>query len=126
MRHRAAVRCTALPRLAAKMGLPGAFDRLWQEGLPSPHVHLPGYSDDWSAGTTACAHPRRNHITPSVSATGLYERIRCAGGVRVPSKRCRAERKRHACHSISQTVPPDIQVWFLRKVEVRKDAYERV
>ena len=22
--------------------------------------------------------------------------------------------------------PPDIQVWFLRKVEVREDAYERV
>lgn len=112
-------------RLAAKMGLPGAFDRLWQEGLPSPHVH---YLDTATIGALARQHALIHEGTmslPSVSATGLYERIRCAGGVS-SIKAVALTASVMLAIPFLKLLPPDIQVWFLRKAEVRDDAYERV
>ena len=66
-RHQCAIapRCVVPRCPARRQNGPARRIRPAVAGRPSLSARpLPGYSDDWSAGTTACAHPRRNHITP--------------------------------------------------------------
>jgi len=52
---------------------------------------------------------------PSVSSTGLYERIRCAGGVS-SIKAVMLTASVMLAIPFLKLFPPDIEVWFLRKV----------
>jgi 2-polyprenyl-3-methyl-5-hydroxy-6-metoxy-1,4-benzoquinol methylase len=70
-----------LSKAVAKIGWNGPFDRLWQKGLPSPHVH---YFHARNLATLVGRHGfELAHGTqlPSLRAKGLLERLRCAGNI---------------------------------------------
>lgn len=66
-------------RVFARMGYSGFFERLWQKGLPSPHVH---YFHEYNLADLL---DRNGFVTtvkgrlPVVSLAGLYSRISFAG-----------------------------------------------
>ena len=64
-----------ISKFIAKLGFPSSFERMWQKGLPSPHLHY--YSPD---GLRELLH--KNHFCPidggylkTLSMKGLYKRI---------------------------------------------------
>ncbi|MGJ7917685.1 class I SAM-dependent methyltransferase [Massilia sp. LXY-6] len=74
-----------LSKTFAKVGWRSPFERLWQKGLPSPHVHYfrPANLERLvGRHGFACVHSQE---LPSLRAKGLLERIRCAGGMSGPS-----------------------------------------
>ncbi|GJI88445.1 class I SAM-dependent methyltransferase [Duganella hordei] len=68
-----------LSKLFARLGWRGPFERLWQKGLPSPHVHY-FEPDNLAAlvGQQGFAL-QRNAELPALRAAGLLARLRCAG-----------------------------------------------
>ena len=68
-----------LSKLFRRVGVSGPFDRMWQKGLPAPHLHY--FNRDNLERLVA----NQNFKTidffelPSVNANGLLERIRCVG-----------------------------------------------
>jgi SAM-dependent methyltransferase len=68
-----------LAKLFAGMGWRSPFDRLWQKGLPSPHVHY------FAPGNLARLLGRHGFTQvhaqelPSLRAKGLLQRMRCTG-----------------------------------------------
>lgn len=69
-----------ISKLMTRIGLSGPFDRMWQKGLPSPHVH---YFNSHNLGRLALNHGFvciEEFELPSVSSDGLLERIRFVGG----------------------------------------------
>jgi len=74
-----------LAKVFAKAGWRGPFERLWQKGLPSPHVHY--FGPDNLQRLVArhgfeCVHTDE---LPSLRSKGLLERIRCAGDMSGPA-----------------------------------------
>lgn len=70
-----------LSKVFKKIGLAGSFERMWQLGLPSPHVHYFNKEN-----LDEMVKPRgftllENFELPSVRADGLLERIRCVGNI---------------------------------------------
>ncbi|WP_426195414.1 class I SAM-dependent methyltransferase [Massilia sp. DWR3-1-1] len=68
-----------LSKLFKRAGVEGPFNRMWQKGLPSPHVHY--FSP---ANLQQLVHARGFEEIdafelPSVRADGLWERISCVG-----------------------------------------------
>ncbi|PWF55505.1 class I SAM-dependent methyltransferase [Massilia glaciei] len=68
-----------LSKLLARLGWRGPFERLWQKGLPSPHVH-------YFHAKNLSALVGRHGFTPvhqaelaSLRAGGLLQRLRCVG-----------------------------------------------
>lgn len=103
-----------LSKVLARVGMPGSFERMWQLGFPSPHVH---YFDTDSIGQLA----RRNRLEPasrmslpSVAVRGLYSRIRYARDVPVAKAAALATAVAIA-RPLLAVLPPDIEVWMLRK-----------
>ncbi|MBZ4416811.1 bifunctional 2-polyprenyl-6-hydroxyphenol methylase/3-demethylubiquinol 3-O-methyltransferase UbiG [Myxococcus sp. RHSTA-1-4] len=101
-------------RLLGRLGLPGSFARLWQMGFPSPHVH---YLDSDSEAALARRHGFRleaQMALPSVSTQGLYARIRYSRDVSVP-KAVALTAAVGMASPLLAVLPPDIEVWFLRR-----------
>lgn len=74
-----------LSKLFARAGWRGPFDRLWQKGLPSPHVH---YFRPQNLGRLVAGHGFdlvHTRELPSVRAKGLRERMACTGELAGPS-----------------------------------------
>jgi 2-polyprenyl-3-methyl-5-hydroxy-6-metoxy-1,4-benzoquinol methylase len=70
-----------LSKLFARFGWKSPFERLWQKGLPSPHVH---YFRPENLATLVQANGFqlvRTAELPSLRAKGLLDRLRCAGGM---------------------------------------------
>jgi SAM-dependent methyltransferase len=68
-----------LSKLFAGAGINGPFERMWQKGLPSPHVH---YFN--SSNLAALVGQRGFELVhsgelPALRAEGLLERLRCVG-----------------------------------------------
>ena len=71
-----------LAKLFVHLGWKSPFERLWQKGLPSPHVH---YFE--AANLTALLAKQgfsveRQAELPTVRASGLLQRLRCTGTTR--------------------------------------------
>ncbi|WP_282295832.1 class I SAM-dependent methyltransferase [Stenotrophomonas sp. PS02289] len=102
-----------ISRIMAKLGMPATFDRMWQKGFPSPHVH---YLDDASvaaiAGNTGL---RVSHIRklPSMSSRGLYARIRTDRSVS-PAKAAAIAGVLTVAGPVLSIMPADIKVWMLQ------------
>ncbi len=100
--------------LLARVGLSGAFDRMWQRGFPSPHVHYFA-----TANLTLLAHKAGFELEarsrlPAVSVRGLYARIRYARDV--PAIKAMALVVAISLLAPLLTVlPADIEVWCLRR-----------
>jgi 2-polyprenyl-3-methyl-5-hydroxy-6-metoxy-1,4-benzoquinol methylase len=70
-----------LSKILARVGWRGAFERLWQKDLPSPHVH---YFEEKNLARLVAKHGftlAHSAELPSLRARGLLKRIRCAGNV---------------------------------------------
>lgn len=107
----------ALYRLASvlvRWGMNGPFDRLWQKGLPSPHLY---YFDSKSLSTVARGAGLDVTVSrrlPTLLARGLYSRIRCSGDV------SRAKALFLAAGILPlvpalKVLPSDITVWILAR-----------
>lgn len=101
-------------RQLLRMGWAGAFERLWQFGFPSPHVH---YLDARSVARLADRHGFaliETRRLPSVSLSGLYSRIRYAREASVLGAALMTLAVACAMPALA-VLPPDIKVWFLRR-----------
>jgi 2-polyprenyl-3-methyl-5-hydroxy-6-metoxy-1,4-benzoquinol methylase len=74
-----------LSKAFAKVGWRSPFERLWQKGLPSPHVHYFRPANlERLVGKHGFARVHSGEL-PSLRTKGLLERIRCAGNISGPS-----------------------------------------
>lgn len=72
-----------LSKFLARLGLPGAFRRMWQYGLPSPHLY---YFDKISVDRLAIASGYRvvaERELPSIVTKGLFGRIHHTGNTSI-------------------------------------------
>lgn len=110
-------RCGVLYRMSKlllRLGAPGSFNRMWQEGFPSPHVH---YFDE----ATLLGIARRHEFVAcgtqrlaSVSAAGLYDRVRYSR--EVPAWKAAAVTLAVILMMpVLGFLPSDIRVWLFRK-----------
>ncbi|MGH8037792.1 MAG: class I SAM-dependent methyltransferase [Stenotrophomonas sp.] len=100
-------------RWLARLGLPASFDRMWQEGFPSPHVH---YLDDASMaaiGANAGLNIAAVRTLPSMTARGLYARIRTDRTVSAP-KALAVSAVLTVASPLVSVMPADIKVWLLQ------------
>jgi 2-polyprenyl-3-methyl-5-hydroxy-6-metoxy-1,4-benzoquinol methylase len=70
-----------LSKTFARIGWRSPFERLWQKGLPSPHVHYFRPANLERLVTRHGFHCVHVSELPALRAKGLLERIRCAGNV---------------------------------------------
>lgn len=100
--------------LMARLGMNGPFDRLWQLGFPSPHVH---YFDAASIEAIASKHGFamvRMGALPSIAVRGLHARLLYGKD---------ASRLKAAVLWVAillalpvlKVLPADIEVWGLRR-----------
>lgn len=107
-----------LSKLFARIGWRGPFERLWQKGLPSPHVHY--FSSDNLQRLLARQGFERiyNGELPSLRAKGLLDRIRCAGNIAGPVLYLQYAAVLCTLPLLS-AVPSDIIVGIFRKIPRR-------
>lgn len=102
-----------ISRVMARLGVPGTFDRMWQKGFPSPHVH---YLDDASmqaiAGRVGLGLSAVRSL-PSISTHGLYARIRTDRSVS-PVKAGLVTAALTVASPAMRVLPADIKVWMLQ------------
>jgi SAM-dependent methyltransferase len=70
-----------LSKVVARIGWSAPFDRLWQKGLPSPHVH---YFHPVNLAMLVGKHGFQlvhSAELPALRAKGLLDRLRCAGNI---------------------------------------------
>lgn len=103
-----------IARIMLRLGMPGAFNRLWQKGFPSPHVH---YFDDASmqaiaerAGLSMSAI----RTLPSMSSKGLYARIRTDRNLSL-TKAVAMAAVLSVAAPVLRVMPSDIKVWMLQQ-----------
>lgn len=102
-----------ISRWIARLGMPASFNRMWQQGFPSPHVH---YLDDASIGAIAAhAGLRVAAISslPSISSHGLYARIRADRSVSFV-KAAGVTMILTLAGPLMRFLPADIKVWWLQ------------
>lgn len=101
-----------LSKLLWRLGQRGPFERMWQMGMPSPHLY---YFDDASmaqAAGVAGLQVRNTRRLPAIAVKGLYSRIRFDRSV--PAARARVLYLGSlALVPLLRILPSDISVWFL-------------
>ncbi len=101
-------------KLLARLGMPGSFERMWQLGFPSPHVH---YFDTGSmtrlATNAGFTLESRTHL-PSVAVRGLYSRVRYSRDVPA-AKALFLTVAVTLMAPLLAVLPADIEVWILRR-----------
>ena len=101
-----------LSKVFHRLGWPGPFNRMWQTGLPSPHLY---YFDTASMTRLAEAAGLRVHSTrrlPSLTVKGLYSRIRAVKDLSVLQSRA-VSLGSLMLIPVLRLLPSDISVWFL-------------
>lgn len=68
-----------LSKWLAKMGFPGSFNRMWQEGLPSPHVHYLNLDNTRAMLERNGFTVRLHRNLPALSLRGLWGRLTYTG-----------------------------------------------
>lgn len=105
-----------IAKFMVRCGWPRSFERMWQLGLPSPHVHYFDAHSISRLGTEVGLEVVKQTSLPSVVASGLYSRIWCS------RQMSRAKATVIAgsvllMMPILKVLPSDIEVWYLRKSE---------
>lgn len=101
-------------RALARLGRAGPFERLWQKGFPSPHVH---YFDTATLQRIAARHGFvlvSRSTLPSVAVKGLYRRIRYSKDVPVLKAGLMTAAITLA-RPLLAVLPADIRVWIFRR-----------
>jgi len=105
-----------ISKAMARVGMPASFDRMWQKGFPSPHVH---YLDDASMAAIATSTGLRVaaiRALPSMSTRGLYARIRTDRNVSF-AKAAGVAAVLTVTSPVLSLMPADIKVWFLKAAQ---------
>lgn len=103
-----------LSKLLVRLGLPGPFERMWQLGFPSPHVHYFDTASLERIGKRSGFTLASRMTLPSVAVRGLYSRIRYARDVPVAKAAALAGAVTLA-RPLLAVLPADIEVWMLRR-----------
>lgn len=104
-----------LSKLMARFGLRGPFDRLWQVGMPSPHVHY--FTPDNLAQLAQGAGFSLRHQSELqvVSAEGLWQRLTMVGQVNRVSAALQYVLIRAGVLPLARLFPSDIMVCIFSK-----------
>lgn len=103
-----------LSKVFATLGRTRSFSRMWQEGLPSPHVYYFSTASIRSLAESSGLKLIDQIALPSIVSKGLFERIHCTGGTsKLRSAIITAGIL--ALLPIIKASPSDISVWLLRK-----------
>lgn len=102
-------------KLLARLGCPSFFNRMWQKGFPSPHVHYLDGQVVTRLATLTKFKVVDQHRLPSIALHGLYPRIRYAKGVSVIGSFIIAT-VLIPLIPLLRFCPSDIQVWYLRDI----------
>ena len=99
-----------------RLGRSQSFDRMWQLGLPSPHLYyFNTRAVDQLAQITGFVMQSSCHL-PAIQTQGLVERIHYTGGTSKFKARAMATCIA-ALMPIVSASSPDIRVWLLKKKE---------
>lgn len=101
-----------LAALLRRLGVHGPFGRMWQEGMPSPHLY---YFDDRSMARAAAAaglRPIATRRLRSLAVKGLYARIRFDRTLSAP-RALVLYFGALLLVPVLRVLPSDISVWFL-------------
>lgn len=103
----------------ARIGFPKTFERMWQVGLPSPHLYY--FNTKVIAGFAEANGLVLQNVTalPSVTSDGLTQRILYAS----PSSLLKAKLLALTIKGLMPLInmaKPDIQVWLLKKSSRQK------
>ncbi|MDO5056771.1 MAG: class I SAM-dependent methyltransferase [Lautropia sp.] len=102
-----------ISKLMNRLGMRGSFERMWQKGFPSPHIH---YFDDDSIraiGQRAGLMLEKTSTLPSISTHGLYARIRYDRNMPA-AKAALIAATLTVLNPVLKRMPADIKVWTLR------------
>ncbi len=103
-----------ISRVLARVGMGGSFDRMWQLGFPSPHVHYFATENlDRLARKAGLSLAGRTHLA-SLTVRGLYARIRYSRDVSA-IKALALTVAVSLLAPLLAVLPPDIEVWILRR-----------
>ena len=102
-----------ISKLLKKMLKPGAFNRMWQVGMPSPHLYYFNENAIVKIAGQAGFEIIEERSLPSVVAKGLFDRINYAGGNRFINflTGCIIL----TCIPLLKTMQSDITVWIFKK-----------
>lgn len=103
-----------LSKLMARVGFYSSFNRMWQVGFPSPHLH---YFDSASIAVLAGRsgfEVVENFALPTASYSGLYSRVRYDKSMSAPKAGVLTVMLALMIPALA-VLPADIRVWILRK-----------
>jgi SAM-dependent methyltransferase len=103
-----------LARTAARLGVTGPLARMWQEGLPSPHLAYYSGETLLRLMTAHCFEPVASGRLPSMTTRGLWPRIRYDRSVSVPTAAALYVAAA-GLTALSGLLPADIGYFVLRK-----------
>ena len=103
-----------LARVAARLGMKGPLARMWQEGLPSPHLAYYTAANVAALMRAHGFHPVAQGRLPSMTIRGLWTRIRFDRSVSMP-KAVLLYLVGAGLAVVSAALPPDIGYFVLRK-----------
>lgn len=101
-------------KLLAHVGFSNSFDRMWQLGFPSPHVHYLDTHIVRNLGVAANFELVKQSSLLSITARGLYSRVRYSKKVS-RTKALIITGVLLFAIPLLMIFPPDIKVWYLRK-----------
>jgi SAM-dependent methyltransferase len=96
-----------------KLGMAGSFERMWQVGLPSPHLYYFDKNSISKIAAQAGFKIIKEHSLDSIAVKGLFDRINYAGGNKLINYLIGI-----AVLIFSPALkitPSDINVWFFKK-----------
>jgi SAM-dependent methyltransferase len=103
-----------LCRAAARLGVRGPLDRMWQRGLPSPHLnYFTGPTLARAFGQAGFASIRQGQLQ-SVAKEGLYERIRYDRAVG-PARATAMYAAARVARAMTGFFPSDIQYFVFQR-----------
>lgn len=103
-------------KFMARCGWQRSFERMWQLGLPSPHVHYFDTRSISRLGREVGLEIVKQTSLPSVVVSGLYSRIWCSRQMS-RAKAAVIAGSVLLMMPILNVLPSDIGVWYLRKAE---------
>jgi SAM-dependent methyltransferase len=103
-----------LSKLMARIGLNNSFDRMWQVGFPSPHLHYFDTKTIAALAGKAGLVVVENFPLPTATYSGLYSRVRYDKSVSVVKAGLLTAILSLMIPMLA-VLPADIRVWILRK-----------
>ena len=96
-----------------KLGMSGSFERMWQVGLPSPHIYYFDKNSISKIATQAGFRIIKEYSLNSIALKGLFDRINYAGGNKLINFSLASAIL--ILSPVLKIMHSDISVWFFKK-----------